>query len=147
MKKLKHYNYLLEWKQLEEKTNKEKHILYIQFDRSVILSLKKIENCEWKVNYLNEKNILEIKNKYNILEEDGKQKSKGPYSIETVKRMSMSQRNKLPIFYYPIIERLNLLSINKINLTNVYKKFKVFYNKINFFFTFYIKNIILPFSL
>lgn len=68
LKKLDHFAYILEWKYIYEKIKKDAWKIYVQYRKSVRLSLQSIEYNKYKTKYLTKEDITEIKNKYEILD-------------------------------------------------------------------------------
>lgn len=106
-----------------------KHIhLYVQFGRSVRLSLKKIcgshvEKCRGSP----QQNVAYIKKDGNIIWEKGEMKRKGGITINEIKDMDKEQRNELPAQLYNIVNKINNEEAKSVNPLEYYKNVEVYY--------------------
>ena len=110
-------------------TTGHKHIhMFVQFTRGVRLSLNKlmgthVEKCKGSP----QQNVDYIKKDGDIIWERGEMKKKGGYTIQQVKKMPIEQRDKLPITYYNIVQKINNEEKKYIKGTEYYKDVRVTY--------------------
>ena len=104
-------------------TTGHEHIhIYVQFNRSKRLSLKKllgahIEVCKGSP----QQNIDYIKKGGDIIDEEGEVKKKGGKTIQDVKKMSKEEREKLPIQLYNIVQKIEEKEGNDLDPEESYK--------------------------
>ena len=121
---LANFRYLISCKEISPTTNHEHIHIYIQYMRVRELTTDKcfnshIESC----NGTPIQNRDYIKKDGNILDEIGQFDSLLSLrpTIEDVKKMERSERNKLPIIYYNIVQKVNMEEDNLLNTKNTLK--------------------------
>lgn len=122
VKSLKSFQYGIACKEIAPTTLKEHIHIYIQFSRSVRLSLSGIchahvEKCRGSA----QQNIDYIKKDGDIIWEDGEVKKKGAKTIEDIKKMNKEDRDLLPAQLYNIVQKINMKETNEINIDSIFK--------------------------
>lgn len=115
-------NYMIGCKEKAPTTGHVHFHIYVQFQRSKRLSIKKlkgahVEACRGSP----QQNIEYIKKDGNIIVEEGEAKKKGGRTIEDVKKMSDEERAQLPIQLYNIVEKIKAQESNKMKVSEIYK--------------------------
>lgn len=119
-------NYLIACKEVAPTTGHIHFHAYVQFPRSKRLCLKKllgahVESCKGSP----QQNIDYIKKEGNIICEEGEVKKKGGKSIEDVKKMARTDREKLPIQLFNIVNKINSEEDKNIKGTEYFKEVEV----------------------
>lgn len=136
LKNIKHYQYSLAVKEVGEKTGHEHVHIYIQYSRSVRLSLKKLEgahlevcggSAQQNIKYLT-KQLKDGTGK--LLWEEGKAEMKGikgGLKIIDLEGMKKEERKFCPASYYNIVEKINKKESLNLKISEFRKKVKVYY--------------------
>jgi hypothetical protein len=122
---LSNFRYLISCKERSPTTNHEHIHIYVQFLRTINLSSNKcynshIESC----NGTPLQNRDYIKKDGNILDEIGvfdSLLSLRP-TIDEIMKLEKSERNKLPLIYYNIVQKINMEEDNQLDTKDTYKK-------------------------
>ena len=122
---LSNFKYLISCKEISPTTQHEHIHIYVQYTRTRELNSDKcfnshIESC----NGTPLQNRDYIKKDGNILDEIGQFDSILSLrpTIDDVRKMEKSERNKLPLVYYNIIQKINMDEDNKLNTKKTYKR-------------------------
>lgn len=111
-------------------TTGHEHIhIFIQFERSVRLSINRLYGAHVDKCYgtpQQNKNYIE-KEGSTVIWERGTMKVKGWVSIKEAKNLTKSERNELPLQFYKSIKDINLEENNILTVDRVRKKVKVYY--------------------
>ena len=125
---IKQFKYGIACKEIAPSTG-HKHIhIYVQFNRSVRLSLEKLKGAHIEKCFGSpQQNVAYIKKDGDIIWENGEMKQKGGKTIAQVKQMSKEEREQLPAAYYNIVNKINLEEANQITIEDFEKKVEVIY--------------------
>ena len=141
---------------IPRRNNKCKFHFYCQFKEKVELRLSELNDL--KIDVLN---IPAVKVKIIMLEngikvfEDGFPYEKGTLTIEKIKKMSHEEREKLSVYYFGIVEKLNRFDTNVNQEKTPFKFVDVYYIQANDFrekreiihaVSFYLKNTKVPYD-
>ena len=122
-------NYLLAGKETAPTTGHKHAHIYVQFVNSRRLSLKKllgahIEKCFGSP----QQNISYIKKPdTEIVAEEGKVRKKGGVAIADVKKMTLAEREELPVQLYNIVQKIDEKEKADLLPSECYKEVKVFW--------------------
>jgi len=121
-------NYLIACKEKAPTTGHVHFHVYVQFERSKRLSIKKllgahVEGCKGSP----QQNIDYIKKDGEIIAEEGEPKKKGGKTIQDVKKMAKEERETLPIQLYNIVNKINNEEKKQIKGTEYYKEVEVYW--------------------
>lgn len=121
--------YLLAGQEVAPTTGHKHAHVYVQYERSKRLSLKKIEGAH--LEYARgsaQQNIEYIKKEdTEIVAEEGAPKLKGGYSIAQVKAMKPAEREQLPLCYYNIVQKIADSEAKEIAVDDYHKEVEVYY--------------------
>ena len=105
-----------------------KHIhIFVQFSKSVRLSLKKVEGAHIDKCFGTPQQNKKYVEKGDVIWEKGEMKTKGFLTIKEVKNLEEREREALPIRFYNIVEKINTEEATRLVPKNMYKKVKVYY--------------------
>lgn len=125
---LLHFRYGIACKEKAPTTGHVHIHIYVQFSRSVRLSLKKTENAHIdKCRGTPQQNKKYVEKEGNIIWEQGDMKKKGYPSIDEVMKMERNERVKLPLQYYSTIEKINMKEDVRLCSQQMYKQVRVYY--------------------
>lgn len=125
---LKNINYFISCLEKAPTTQKEHIHIYIQFTNPFKLNPKKVFNCHIELcKGTPQQNQDYILKDGNIIDEWGEIRNSGNYTIENVKNLNKDEREKLPLIYYNIVEKINQEEANQLTLEDFEKKVKVIY--------------------
>lgn len=137
LKGIKHYQFSMAVKEIAPKTGHEHIHIYVQYSRSVRLSLKKIEgahlevcggSAQQNIQYL-KKHLKDEMGK--LLWEEGEPEFKGKaqakLKIIDVENMKKEDRKFLSINYYNIVDKINKQESLNLKISEFRKKVQVFY--------------------
>lgn len=125
---LKAFRYGIACKEIAPTTKHEHIHIYVQYNRSVRLCLKELNGAHLeKCRGTPQQNVAYIKKDGDIIWETGEFKKKGAKSIEEVKLMSKDEREKLPLSYYNIVQKINNDEEKNLNPLDYYKKIEVYW--------------------
>jgi len=113
----------------EAPTTGHKHAhVFVQFKRSVRLSLKKIAGAHLEKCLGSPQQNDEYVRKYgDIIWEFGAMKTKGGKTIAELKAMKPAERETMPAMYYNIVQKLNAEEAKAIKVDDYYKDVEVLY--------------------
>lgn len=135
LKNIKHYQASIAVQEICPKTGKKHVHIFVQYSRSVRLSLKKLKGGHLE-NTLGsaQQNLKYVKKNLNkdakLLWEEGsfeEKGKKGGKSIRDLKNMSKEEREDLPMNYFNIVSKINKEESNLLSVKDFRKTVKVFY--------------------
>lgn len=101
---------------------------YVQFGRSVRLSLKKLEGAHVEKCYGSpQQNVDYVKKDGDIIWEEGTLRKKGGVTIAQVKEMPKEEREQLPLQLYNIVQKVNTEEAKAIKIGEWHKEVKCYY--------------------
>lgn len=135
LKTIKHYQASCAVEEICPETKKKHVHIYVQYSRSVRLSLKKIKGAHIEKTYGSaQENLKYIKKNLEkdsvLLWEEGQFEEKGKKggkTIKDLKNMSKEEREDLPINYFNIVSKVNKEEGNLLSVKDFRKKVQVFY--------------------
>lgn len=113
----------------EAPTTGKKHIhMFVQFGRSIRLSIKKLEGAHVDKCFGSpQQNKDYVTKGGDVIWERGEIKRKGGVSIEEVEKMTIEQRKKLPLIYYKSVRDLDAADECTLTADTMSKNVKVYY--------------------